>query len=209
MAIDLKQLTLKILFSRWKRRSSVEDGYTILLPSPMDMPFLLRYALEGLAQIDTSHCKQILVIPDGWGDDQGRGLRRVVESAGDPRVELVELRPVAQLFIHRLKKSVLGAANSSHWAMIVEGIDHARCSHSFLHDADAFIIDADGLERQYRECRERGMDTLGVQARWDPLFKELGYTIPGTWELMFSNSWAKRRDPTSLKGRRRSSPHGE
>jgi hypothetical protein len=24
----------------------------------MDMPFLLRYALEGLGQIDTSHCKQ-------------------------------------------------------------------------------------------------------------------------------------------------------
>jgi hypothetical protein len=205
---DLKGMLLRALFGRW-RGGPVEDSYSILLPMPMDMPFLLRYALEGLRNLDTSSCKQVLVIPDGWGDDEGRGLRRIVESSDDPRVELVDLRPSARVFIHRMKKSVLGAANSCHWAMIFEGIDHSRCAYSFLHDADAFVIDADGLERQYRECRDREMFTLGVQARWDPFFEKLGYTIPGTWELMFSNRWARRRDPTSLKGRRRSSPHGE
>jgi hypothetical protein len=201
-------MVLRLVFGRW-RRQELEEGYTILLPMPMDMPFLLRFALEGLRNLDTTHCKQIIVIPDGWGDDGGKGLRRVVESAEDPRLELVELRPTAQMFIHRLKKSVLGAVNSCHWAMIVEGVDHSHCAHSFLHDADAFIVDADGLERQYRECRDRGMDTLGVQARWDDFFKQLGYTIPGTWELMFSNRWARRRDPTALKGRTRPTPYGD
>jgi hypothetical protein len=164
IGLDLKGLVLRALFRRWKSRRDFEDGYSILLPMPMDMPFLLRYALEGLRHLDTTHCKQIVVIPDGWGDDEGRGLRRVVESAGDPRIELVELRPAARVFIHQLKKSVGGAVNSAHWAMIVEGIDRSRCEYAFLHDA--FFIEDGGLERQYRECRDRGMFTLGVQARW-------------------------------------------
>ncbi|HXJ84536.1 MAG TPA: hypothetical protein VMS64_38335 [Candidatus Methylomirabilis sp.] len=208
LGLDLQGLALRLLFGRWRRPPCLEEGYSILLPMPMDMAFLLRHALDGLRRLDTTHCKQIVVIPDSWGNDGGRGLRRVVESADDSRVHLVELRPAARVLIHRLAKSVGAAANISHWAMIVEGIDATHCEHAFLHDADAFFLDVDGLERQYRECCERTMDTLGVQARWDPFFEEIGYTIPGTWELMFSTRWARRRDPTTLKGRWRSSPHG-
>ena len=71
MSFDKKALLLKPLFGRWRRGCPFEDGYTILLPSPMDMPFLLRFALEGLLRMDTSNCRQILVVPDGWGDDGG------------------------------------------------------------------------------------------------------------------------------------------
>jgi hypothetical protein len=210
--LDLKGLILRLLFGGWRRRGRLEEGYSILLPTPMDMPFLLQYALDSLRHLDTSHCKQIVVIADGWGNDEGRGLRRVVTAAEDPRIELVELRRAAHVVIRRRKKAISrtasNAAGNTHWAMMVEAIDAARCEYCFLHDADAFFLDADGLERQYRECRERGMDTLGVEARSDSFFEEIGYIIPGTWELMFSTRWARRRDPTTLKGRWRSSPHG-
>jgi hypothetical protein len=206
--IDPKWFLLRALFGRWHRPGPRVDGYTILLPSPMDMPFLLRFALEGLRQMETTHCRQIIVIPDGCGDDGGKALREVIESCGDSRVEFARLRAAAHLIVHGMWRSGGGIANWSHWAMIVEGTERARCEHIFLHDADAFFLETDGLERQYRECRDRGMETLGVTARWDPFFREIGYSIPGTWELMFSAGWARRRSPLHLKGRWRDTPRG-
>jgi hypothetical protein len=205
MAISLKQLGVAALFSRWGRRCPSEDGYTIILPSPMDMPFLLRYALEGLGQIDTGRCKQIVVVPDGCVNDRGDALDRVIREFDDPRIDLI--RPTAlDYFLFRSMKPVGGAA--THWMMAVIGTDHARCAHAFLHDADAFFLEADGLERQYSECLDRGMATLGVTARLDPFFADVGYEIPGTWELMFSTRWARRRSPYVLKNGWYRTPRG-
>jgi hypothetical protein len=171
----------------------------------MDMPFLLRFALEGLRHLDTSHCRQIIVIPDGFGTDRAAALRQVVDSCGDSRVELASLRAAAHFVVQRMRRS---NANWTHWALIVEGINRAKCDYIFLHDADAFCLESDGLERQYRECRDRGMATLGVMARWDPFFREIGYAIPGTYELMFSARWVRRHGPLDLKARRRQTTHG-
>jgi len=70
--------------------------------------------------------------------------------------------------------------------MIIEGTNRAKCDYIFMHDADAFCLESDGPERQYRECRDCGTTTLGVMARWDPFFRQIGYTMPATYELMFS-----------------------
>jgi hypothetical protein len=194
-----------MIFSRWRRRCAFEDGYTIVLPSPMDMPFLLRYALEGLAHLNTENCRQILVVPDGCVDDRGDALERVIETFDDPRVALVQPRAI-DYFLFKRMKPVGGAA--THWMMAVLGIEHARCGQAFLHDADAFFLEADGLERQYRECRDRGFSALGVTARWDPIFAEAGYVIPGTWELMFSTRWARSWSPFALKNGWHRTRHG-
>ncbi len=205
MGIDLSGKVLATLFRRWRAASGSKEGYTILLPSPMDMPFLLRYALEGLRHMDTAHLNQILVVPDGWGRDGGAALRRVVESAGDPRLELVRLRAWDRFLVRRMKPP--GSA-STHWMMVIQGIGRSVSRHAFLHDADAFHLEADGIERQYRQCRDGGLFTLGVQARWDPFFERIGYRIPGTWELMFSTDWARRFSPYMHKGRLVDTPHG-
>jgi hypothetical protein len=209
-AIKLKAFVLGVLFGRWRPARTLTDGYSILMPMPMDMPFLLRFALEGLRDMDTTHCNQIVVIPDGWGKDGGREYQRVIRAFDDPRIELTSLPPEVHFLIHRIQKrrSNCTAANWSHWAMIVEGINCAAHKYAFLHDADAFFIDADGLERQYVECRDRGMVTLGVQYRADAFFSEIGYWIPGTWEMMYSVPWARSRSPITLKGQWQDSPHG-
>jgi hypothetical protein len=200
----MKGLVLRALFGRWPRPRPLEDGYTILLPSPMDMPFLLRYALEGLVGMDTGHCRQILVVPDGWGDDGGEALRRVIREFDDPRIELVDLTPLDYLIVRLMGKT----GSAPHWLAIVNGTRRARCEYIFLHDSDAFFVEFDALERQYRECCERGLDTLGVTPRWDPFFAEVGYNIPGTWEMMYSTRWARRRSPLTLKGRCWPTPRG-
>src|SRR5947209_19224982 len=133
-----KWLVLAPFFGRWRRPCPSVDGYTILLPSPMDMPFLLRFALEGLRHLDTSHCRQIIVIPDGCGADRAAALRQVVDSCGDPRVELARLRAAAHFLVHGMRRSGGEIANWTHWAMIIEGINRAKCEYIFLHDADAF-----------------------------------------------------------------------
>ena len=206
MGIDPKALLLNACFGRWGRVAPIEGGFTILLPTPADMPFLLRFALEGLKHLDLADCSQIIVLGDGCADDSA--LRKVVEEAADPRVEMAEVGPVAHFFVHKMGREGGGIANWTHWAMIVEGTRRARGDYVFLHDADAFFLDADGLQRQYQACVERGMETLGVTARTDPAFAEHGRTLPGTWELMYSNRWARRRPPIDHKGRRRETPVG-
>ena len=208
LARNWKWLVLAPFFGRWRSVGPAMDGYTILLPSPMDMPFLLRFALEGLRHLNTNHCRQIIVIPDGCGGDRGAALRQVVDACGDSRIELAPLGAAAHFMVHGMRRAGAEIANWTHWAMIIEGINRAKCDHIFLHDADAFCLESNGLERQYQECRDRGMATLGVMARWDPFFREIGYGIPGTYELMFSARWARRHNPLDLKGGRRQSTHG-
>jgi hypothetical protein len=206
MGIDPKSLILKALFGRWGRTAPIEGGYSILLPTPSDMPFLLRFALEGLKHLDLENCRQVIVLGDGCTDDAG--LRRVVEQSGVPRVEMAAMGPVPYFFVHKMGRPGGEVANWTHWAMIIEGTRRSRGEYVFLHDADAFFLDARSLERQYRECLERKMVSLGVTARNDPFFHRHGRTIPGTWELMFSNRWARSHAPIDHKGRLRSTPMG-
>jgi hypothetical protein len=206
MELNPKRLVLQVLVGpRWPRSRPLEGGYTILLPTPMDMPFLLRFALEGLQHVDTENCKQILVIPDAWGADGGEGIRRVMAEFGDPRIALAPPRAIDYRLVRLLKNS-----SNTHWLAIVNGMAHVRCEYAFLHDADAFFAECDGLERQYRECRNRQMYTLGVTARPDSFFKQVGYDqIPGTWELMYSVAWALRHGPFMFKPGIRTTPLGK
>jgi hypothetical protein len=208
--ISPKDLVLELLFGRWRPARTLADGYSILLPMPMDMPFLLWFALEALRDMDTTHCNQFVVVPDGWGSDDGMAMERVVRSFDDPRILLSRMPRKVHFFIHKFQRSRSHgfAANWLHWAMIIEGTNCANSKHAFLHDADAFFVDPHGLERQYVECRDRGMITLGVEHRADSFFSANGYAIPGTWEMMYSVPWARSRSPLFLKGRRRDTSHG-
>lgn len=198
----VRRAVLYSLYPRWRRLNRLEDGYSVLLPMPMDMPFLLRYALEGLNSMDTSHCRQILVIPDGNGSDGGALLREVVAEFNDPRIQFI-----ANTARDRLVSRKLGVSGS-HWMTIVNGVSRATAEYVFLHDSDSFFLDADFLEQQYRQCAQEGLFSLGVEARWDPSFTGLGYSLPGTWELMFSNRWIRTRRPGIVKAMLHHTPHG-
>jgi hypothetical protein len=201
-----KQLILRYIYGRrWPSSRRLEEGYAILLPTPMDLPFLLRFALEGLRQINTANCKQIVVVPDAWGTDGGEALRRVVAEFDDPRIAIAAPRPIDYRIVRLLNNSA-----NTHWLACVNGTAHTRCEYAFLHDADAFFVDPDGPERQYRECRDRDMYSLGVTARNDAFFTQIGYeNIAATWELMYSVAWALRHGSFAFKGGMRMTPRGD
>jgi hypothetical protein len=173
---------------------------------PMDMPFLLRLALEGLAGLDTPNCKQILVVPDGWGNDGGQALAEVVREFADSRIELVRLRWLDYRVIRSMRPP--GCART-HWMLVVNSVLNARHQHIFLHDADAFFLSASGLELQYQQALAEGMDVLGVTPRWDPFFTDRGMSISGTWEMLFSARWARKRSPMALFPGVWSTPFGD
>ena len=116
----LKSIVQGMLFGRWRRARPIGPGYTILMPMPMDMPFLLRFALEGVRSIDTTHCKQIVVIPDGFGSDGGESMKQVIREVNDPRVEFTRVSRIRHHYIHQIQKrrSNNTAAIWSHWAML-------------------------------------------------------------------------------------------
>jgi hypothetical protein len=204
--ITPKHLAWQLLFGRrWPRSRPLEEGYAIVLPIPEDMPFLLRFALEELRHIDTENCKQILVVPDAWGTYGAAALRRDIAQFDDPRIAMASPRRIDYALVRLFKLS--GA--HTHWLACVNGTAQAKCAYAFLHDADAFLVERGGIERQYRECRDRGLYTLGVEYRPDDCLMRVDYRIPCTWELMYSVAWAFRHGPVAFKPGRWMSPHGE
>ncbi len=202
----IKRLPLYALFGRWRTQSDFEPGYTIALPMPMDMPFLLRLALEGLAGLNTPNCKQILIVPDGWGNDNGRALAEVIRDFDDPRLELVNLRSIDYRVIRAMRPP--GCA-CTHWMLVVNSVLNARHEYILLHDADAFFLSADGLEKQYSEALFRKMEVLGVTSRWDAFFTERDMSISGTWEILLSARWARKRSPLALFPGKWSTAYGD
>ena len=190
---------------RWPQLRSLEEGYAILLPVPGEMPFLARFALEGLRYIDTANCKQILVIPDAWGTVGEAGYRRVISQFDDPRIAMVSPQLIDYAMVRMLK---LNAADT-HWLSCVNGTARTHCAYAFLHDSDAFHMEQGAIERQYRECRDRELYTLGVAYRQEECLLEIDYHIPATWELMYSVAWAFRHGPFVCKPGQRMTPHGE
>jgi hypothetical protein len=201
---ELKRFALSMVYPGWRDRPSAAEGYTFIMPAPMDLPFLCYLALAGLRDVDLRNCREILVVPDGWGARDTRALADAIASAGLKND--VRLLPVARR--QKLALQVFGHDGVTHWAQIIESIDAAQTDLIFLHDSDAFFTDAALLESSYRLCRSQGFDTLGVTARWDPAFTGAGMKLPGTWELMFSSRWARAWRPIDHKAGLRNTAQG-
>jgi hypothetical protein len=190
-------------YGNWPECPCLEDGYTIFLVIPADMPFLLRFALEGIRHLQLPNCKQILVISDGSASD--RTLRNIVAEHGDQRLRYVPLKPIDKILLNIPRSD--GSGNFRHFTSILRGILATTTEAIYLHDADAFWLEEGGVESQYREFREREMYTLGVTARKE--FREQGLAIAATWELILSNSWVRTRLPAEMKSGWYPLPNGQ
>ena len=167
---------------------------------PEDMPFLVRLAIEGLRCIDTSNCKQFIVVGDGYGNDNCSAIKRELLRYAETSVELCELP-----FLHSM---VARRISCPHPISVIFGASHSRCDFAFLHDADAFFLNRSCIEDTFEYCIRNEMDAVGVAARWDPFFQRLGYAIPGTWQMMFRTAWIRRHPPYRVIGRTEQTPHG-
>ncbi len=191
---SIKRALISIFYFGWKINNPKVQGYTVILPAPMDMPFLTYYALKGLSGVDLSNCHEILVVPDGCGNDGSRGLADAIELAGLERVKLLQVTKRNSAII-----SIFGDSGIAHWMTIVEAINKSKTEWLFLHDADAFFTDNRLVEDNYAFSLSNDLDCLGVTSRWDKYFASKDMNLPGTWELLFRKSWAKNSSPISHK----------
>lgn len=178
--------------------SGLEPGFSVILPTPQDMPFLLRLSLDNLCGLDLGPCRALLVVGDGRTAPISR-LQCVVDELGDNRATLLPLKWLQQIVADRVPRAD-GGANFRHWITIVRAIAEARTEHLFLHDIDAFWAHPSRIREQYHACDSTGAATLGVTARWDPFLKRFAGQVPATWELMFDTAWARSKRPSDLKG---------
>lgn len=170
------------------------EGYTVVIPAPMDMPFLTYLSLQGLHEVDLTHCREILVVPDGCASDGGKALAEAIQASHIPEARLLPVRRR-----NRATLSLFGHGGIAHWLTIVDAIREAGTDLLYLHDADAFFTQPGLIESNYQMCKTQGLMSLGVTPRWDPKFKDLGIEVPGTWELMFSSTWARKWTPVDHK----------
>lgn len=195
---QMQAVVLDRLAGSGSRATILTSGYTILLPTPQDMPFLLELALKNLLSLDLSHCQAIHVIPDGRAASVEL-LQQIVLAVNEPRVRLTPLNPLQTAWADRIPRRD-GGANSRHWITIMVGLAHATTSHAFLHDIDAFLLDNSFVERQFQHAVNHGHSALGVTPRWDPFLQEHGISLPATWELLFAVDWARSHRPSAHKG---------
>lgn len=200
----VKRFLLSLIYPNWGPRKTVHDGYTVVISVPMDMPFLTYLSLQGLRGVDLTHCREILVVPDGCATDGGKALVEAIRASDIADVRLLPVRNR-----NRITLSLFGHSGIAHWMTIVEAVREAGTDLLYLHDADAFFTQNNLIESNYFICKNQGLMSLGVTARWDPQFKELGVKIPGTWELMFSSAWATKWSPIDHKAGQRGTPIGQ
>ena len=194
MKAYIKRALLSLFYPAWSGRCHNKEGYTVVIPAPMDMPFLAYYALKALSKLDLSSCREILVVPDGCGTDNGRALSDVLKLINLDKARLLPLTKRNKLVI-----SLFGDSGIAHWMTIVEAINNSETNSLFLHDADAFFTDEDFIENNYREFDNTNLNCLGVTSRWDPFMQSKNMQLPATWELFFSSAWARSWSPVSHK----------
>lgn len=200
MTIQLRELKRSLVYGRWPKQQHVDsEHYSVVLACPMDMPFLLKLALEVLAYTTLDRCREILVVPDGSLKDCGKGLKSVIETSHDPRIRYIE---------PSVRWKMLMPYVHNHPAMMALATEAARCQFAFVHDLDAFLHSENAIEELFDEFRNREMVAMGITPRWDPAFRQMNVTIPGTWELFFDTLWLQRWPRQMVFGRQQRTPAG-
>lgn len=189
--VSLQALFWKTFYSRWRTQCAQrQPGYTILLPVPGDLPVFLELALLVCGRLNPEHLVETLVIPDIPTAACHEIVKRVGATWKNGGLRLVELPWLDRQVTTRLNKP-----HSNHWLQLINGVENTRTTHALLHDADAFLFDPDCLKRQYERCVQRQLSCLGMTPVWDKWFREKGYDITATWELMFDVEWLRSAKP--------------
>jgi hypothetical protein len=87
------------------------------------------------------------------------------------------------------------------WLQLINGVNAARATHAFFHDADLFVLAPDFFEAQYEWCARDRLACLGLGPAWDPWYRENGLGhITATWEALFDLGWLRGFKPWEHRG---------
>lgn len=199
IAKAIKAAGWRLLYSKWRPMPVENEGYTILLMFPGDLPVFLDIAMAVCARQNPEHLAEVLVIPDKMHRYYGTHWESIRKQWPRGPIRLVRLRPFEQRFA--------GFRNSPHtycWLQLIRGMEQARSTHALWHDADLFILNRNLLKEQYETCAARkmaffGLDPAAPYAR--PWFEARGiHHIVASYEMMMDVEWFRRFAPWEHRG---------
>jgi len=192
---DMRQKLIEYAYSRWSTSDcQLSDGYTILLPTPSDLPVFFSLAFEILKNQDLTGLKEVLIIPD-WPSLPFERLGTDIARDSDK----LSIRFASLGLKDRLAWTLTKSITTRHFTQLIRGIDEARTDYAIIHDSDLFLLPVDFLKTQYEACRDRGLAVFGIERR-RRMAREDRDTFVATWEMVLSVRWAKSFRPFMHKG---------
>lgn len=179
----------KLRFARWGRRPAQQDGYTLLVPVPGDLPVFLDLAL-AVSRLQQSDSRvSTYVLPDQRTPAMAAAVAEA-RPAWPGELVLMDLPPLERILLPRLKDP-----GRNHGSQLITGVSAARSSHIVLHDADLFMLRDDVHESQYASARARNLDALGISPSWDSWYPQHGLNLAATWEMTARVDWLRSFAP--------------
>lgn len=192
---DTRVFLIKLFYSHWiQKHRSLEPGYTILLPTPSDLPVFLALALEVISKQDQAHLKEIIVIPDWPSSKFERYFETLINSIKCKPIRFVNINNTDKL-AWKLTKSI----TTRHFTQIVRGIDETTTLHAIIHDSDLFLPPGDFLLQQFLTCRNNHLVVYGLDMRRS-LSRFDRKEFVATWEMTCSTNWFRSFPPYMHKG---------
>ncbi|MEJ5914121.1 hypothetical protein [Pseudokineococcus sp. 1T1Z-3] len=181
----------RLRFGRWWSVAAIDDeGYTVLVPVPGDLPVFTDLALAVCRQQSGRHRRRTLVVPDRRSPAVAAAVARERPTWPGGSLELLDLPPVDQLVLPRL-----GDPGRNHGAQLVAGASAASTRRVVLHDADLFMLDPDLHDRMHEAAEASDLDVLGLSPAWDPWYSARGRELAATWEQTARTAWLRAYPP--------------
>jgi len=188
--VALLQRYWQARFARWGRPARIANqGYTVLVPVPGDLPVFLDLALAVCRAQTAAHRVATIVVPDV----STPAVDAIVARARPDwpgRLELDRLPVPERWLLPRL-----GDPGRNHAIQLNTAITRTTSTHVVLHDADLFLLTPDAHEDQWAHAVEGDLDVLGVDPAWDPWYAERGRHLAATWEMTARTDWLRGFPP--------------
>ena len=192
---DARMFLIRHAYSAWAPETDqLEDGYTVLLPTPADLPVFFDLAMEVLSHQNKALLREIVVIPDWPSPSFEAYLKERCRSYEGMPVRTVSLKSIDK-WAWRLTKSI----TTRHFTQLLRGIDALRTSHAIIHDCDLFLPPGNFLLEQYLTCTQEGLSVYGLDVRRS-LARTDREEFVATWEMTFSTKWFRSFPPYQHKG---------
>jgi hypothetical protein len=134
---DLRILLINLFYSKWKNKClNLTDGYTLLIPTPSDLPIFLELTLEIISKQNKTNLEEIIVVPD-WPSKKFKSYFENKLISFDVPIKVIDLG-----LKDRLAWKLTRSITTRHFTQLIRAVDAVRTEYAIIHDADLFLLQA-------------------------------------------------------------------
>jgi hypothetical protein len=195
MKSNIRRSLIKFFYAYWHNKDRIlEDGYTLLVPTPSDLPVFIEITIDVISKQNQSWLKEIIVVPD-W---PSKKFEAYFEGRKD-HIHSVPMRLVNIDLKDKLAWKLTKSVNTRHFTQLIKAVDSLKTKHAIIHDADLFLIPGNFLLEQYLHCRDNNLNVYGLDIR-KSFARDDRKEFVATWEMTFSTKWFLSFRPSKHKG---------